>query len=182
LQIASQQHVTGVGAYPGIGGRIKAERVGASNRNRWAHHPGIRSLVEAERDTAITQVAERDAVIQDHIDTIAKLTDRAVTAERDLAGDRARAEAAEARAIKAEASVDAANKATSTADDRATKTQDRLDKTEIKLDDRQDRLDKMSADLGTARADLATSRAEAGQCAAKLRDAQALIAELRAAQ
>ena len=32
-----------MGGYPGIGGRIKSERVGASNRNRWANHPGIRN-------------------------------------------------------------------------------------------------------------------------------------------
>ena len=47
LQIASQQHVTGVGGYPGIGGRMKLEQVGASDRNRWAHHPGIRRHWEA---------------------------------------------------------------------------------------------------------------------------------------
>jgi hypothetical protein len=41
-QITSQQHVTGVGGYPGIPGRIKSEWVGALNRKRWAHQPGIR--------------------------------------------------------------------------------------------------------------------------------------------
>ncbi|UWQ14555.1 putative sulfate exporter family transporter [Aliiroseovarius sp. M344] len=55
LQIASQQHVTGVGEYPGIGGRIKSERVGASNRNRWADHPGIRTKNEhSERNLIFT--------------------------------------------------------------------------------------------------------------------------------
>jgi len=44
LQIASQQHVTGVGKYPGIGGRMKLEQVALSHRNRWARHPGIRNL------------------------------------------------------------------------------------------------------------------------------------------
>jgi hypothetical protein len=34
-----------VGAYPGIGGRMKSERVGASNRNPWADHPGIRKQI-----------------------------------------------------------------------------------------------------------------------------------------
>jgi hypothetical protein len=36
-----------VGEYPGIGGRMKSERVGASNRNRWADHPGIRRRLPA---------------------------------------------------------------------------------------------------------------------------------------
>lgn len=43
LQIASQQHVRGVGAYPGIDGRIKSDWVGASDRNHWARAPGIRT-------------------------------------------------------------------------------------------------------------------------------------------
>lgn len=33
LQLASQQHVTRVGGYRGIGGRMKSEWVDASNRN-----------------------------------------------------------------------------------------------------------------------------------------------------
>ena len=43
LQIASLRRIKGVGEYPGIGGRIKSEWVGALNRKRWAHHPGIRT-------------------------------------------------------------------------------------------------------------------------------------------
>jgi hypothetical protein len=43
-QITSQQYVTGVGGYPEILGRIKSEWVGALNRKRWAHQPGIRML------------------------------------------------------------------------------------------------------------------------------------------
>ncbi|MCF7727999.1 IS66 family insertion sequence element accessory protein TnpB [Sulfitobacter sp. M22] len=38
-----------------MGGRIKSERVGASNRNRWADHPGIRRIDGA----TVTQVAQR---------------------------------------------------------------------------------------------------------------------------
>ena len=45
LQIASLRRIKGVGEYPGIGGRIKSEWVGALNRKRWAHHPGIRILI-----------------------------------------------------------------------------------------------------------------------------------------
>lgn len=65
LQIASQQHVTGVGEYPGIGGRIKSERVGASNRNRWADHPGIRSLFQLRLTLSVETALARHRKAQE---------------------------------------------------------------------------------------------------------------------
>ena len=56
LQIASQQHVTGVAGCSGIGGRIKSEWVAGYFRNQWPDDPGIRSellhrIREGEIDT-----------------------------------------------------------------------------------------------------------------------------------
>jgi hypothetical protein len=42
-QIASQHHITKVGEYPGIPGRIKSDWMGAYFWNRWADDPGLRS-------------------------------------------------------------------------------------------------------------------------------------------